>query len=263
MNTLTFIVLIVFLYYVLNRIEMYTRPEKVLTEQEMDLSQYDEVAEVSMTHDLMQEIILKLNEEVSQKTGMCTYVIETTSIKKFIHKETGGIVLKCMFMIVKHGIPGFDFGFSVSADIVVVNPGPEIKIANLESTYRDGRSLKDIVEDTEKSIESRKSMINELNEYQKIKLEKDIKQYNNFMKSLKYKTEDKPEVKVLNLRTQPIDTIYPEDDTVFTKPTKKQEFVDYSLVKKSELESIVNKKLIEKQILSSQEMYGKNNSVLL
>jgi len=83
------------------------------------------------------------------------------------------------------------------------------------------------------------------------------------MKSLKYKTDDKPEVKVLNLRTQPIDTIYPEDDTVFRKPTKKQEFVDYSLVKKSELESIVNKNLIEKQILSSQEMYGKNNSVLL
>ena len=48
-----------------------------------------------------------------------------------------------------------------------------------------------------------------------------------------------------------------------TKTTKKQEFVDYSLVKKSELESVVNKKLIEKQILSSQEMYGKNNSVLL
>ena len=48
-----------------------------------------------------------------------------------------------------------------------------------------------------------------------------------------------------------------------TKPTKKQEFVDYSLVKKSELESIVNKNLIDKQILSSQEIYGKNNSVLL
>lgn len=263
MNTLTFIVFTVLLYYVLNRIEMYTQPEKVLTGQEIDLSQYEEVTEVSITHDLMQEIIIKINEEVSQKTGMCTYVIETTSIKKFIHKETGGTFLKCMFMIVKHGNPGFDFGFSVSADIVVVNPGPEIKTVNLESSYRDGRSFKDIIEDTEKSIESRKSMINQLNEYQKIKLERDIKKYNNFMKSLKYKKDDKPEVRVLNLLTQPIDTIYPEDDIVFTKPTKKQEFVDYSLVKKSELESIVNKNLIDKQILSSQEIYGKNNSVLL
>jgi len=65
------------------------------------------------------------------------------------------------------------------------------------------------------------------------------------------------------MRTQPIYTDKPNNIDVFVRPTKSQEFVDYNLVRDSELNFIKGRNFIEKQIMSSEEMYGKKNEKIL
>ena len=265
MNTIVFASLVFFIYYLLIRVETYTLPEKVLTEDEIDLSDYVEEEEVSITHDLMQEIILRTNEKISKKTGMCTYIIETTAIKKFVHKENGKIVYRCMFMTVKYGNPGFDFGFLVSVDVDVINEGPRFEELDVDKEFfgGEGRQTSDIMEETKRDIEERMANIDELNEIEQIRLRRDYKKMKQLEKNLKTKIDEKPKVSIMSMRTQPIYTDKPNNIDVFVRPTKSQEFVDYNLVRDSELDFIKGRNFIEKQIMSSEEMYGKKNEKIL
>ena len=77
----------------------------------MDLSEYEESGEeIEVSNDLMQEMVLATNKEVSKKTGLCTYIIETLSVKKYINKTSKQEIYRCMFMSVKHkGFAVWDF----------------------------------------------------------------------------------------------------------------------------------------------------------
>ena len=88
----------------------------ILNEPEADLSGYKELGEdTELSNDLMQKMVLAVNKVISRKTGLCTYIIETTSIKKFTNITTKQEIYRCMFMAVKHS--GFALGFAVTADI--------------------------------------------------------------------------------------------------------------------------------------------------
>jgi hypothetical protein len=91
----------------------------------VDTAEYTESTEVSVTNDLMEKLVLATNTYVAGKTGMCTYIIETTSIKKFIHNQNGTPLYRCMFMVMRQH--GFAFGFAVTVDIKE-NPDGSVRV---------------------------------------------------------------------------------------------------------------------------------------
>lgn len=106
----------------------YTKPVSVakLDDPRPDLSGYREV-EVSVSNDRIEEFVLQANKEISKRTGLCTYIIETTSIKGYVKDKKE--VYECMFMAMKKD--GFSFGFSVVATFEVEND--KVRIVSLRS----------------------------------------------------------------------------------------------------------------------------------
>ena len=131
MNTIVLILLILIILMTMSRTEMfteqfgfsgYTKPKDPITieDNEIDLSEYEESGEdVEVSNDLMQEMVLATNKEVSKKTGLCTYIIETTSVKKYTHTVSSQEIYRCMFMSVKH--KGFALGFAVTSDMRITD----------------------------------------------------------------------------------------------------------------------------------------------
>ncbi len=105
----------------------YRDPVKqvVIDDPSFDTTEYIEATDVSVNNDLMQRLVLATNEYVAAKTGLCTYVIETTTVKKYIHKENKKELYRCMFMLMKQH--GFAFGFAVTVDINV-NPDGTVNV---------------------------------------------------------------------------------------------------------------------------------------
>ena len=131
MNTILLILLILIVLMTMSRTEMfteqfgfsgYTKPidTLLLNSTDTDLSEYEESGEeIEVSNDLMQEMVLATNKEVSKKTGLCTYIIETLSVKKYINKTSKQEIYRCMFMSVKH--KGFAVGFSVTSDLRIID----------------------------------------------------------------------------------------------------------------------------------------------
>lgn len=102
-----------------------------------DLSKYEPI-EVDIDNDTMQEFVLMANTEITKRTGICNYIIETTSVKAYRGEEND--VYECMFMTVKSS--GFAFGFSVVASFEV--KGDSIRIVSLRSQPLDVQTDGDI-----------------------------------------------------------------------------------------------------------------------
>ena len=131
MNTILLILLILIVLMTMSRTEMfteqfgfsgYTKPMNsvLLKGTDTDLSDYEESGEeIEVSNDLMQEMVLATNKEVSKKTGLCTYIIETLSVKKYINTKSKQEIYRCMFMSVKH--KGFAVGFSVTSDLRIID----------------------------------------------------------------------------------------------------------------------------------------------
>ena len=96
----------------------YTKPVSPvkLNDPRPNLDGFEEF-EVSLNNDAMEDFVLKANKEISKRTGVCTYIIETTAVKGY-RKERDEIY-ELMFMVMKKG--GFSFGFSVVASFEVQN----------------------------------------------------------------------------------------------------------------------------------------------
>jgi|TARA_B110000305_G_C19067441_1_gene460000 hypothetical protein len=107
----------------------YTKPIGVvkLDDPRPDLSKYTEV-EVSIDNDNMEEFVLQANKEISKRTGLCTYIIETTAVRHY--KGDDKDIYECMFMTVKKD--GFAFGFSVVASYEVEKSG-KVTLISLRS----------------------------------------------------------------------------------------------------------------------------------
>ena len=131
MNTVILVLLILIVLILMSRTEMfteqfglsgYTKPKDPITldDTEIDLSEYDESGEdVAVSNDLMQEMVLTTNKAVSEKTGLCTYIVETMSVKRYIHRTTNQEIYRCMFMSIKHR--GFAYGFTVTSDMRIID----------------------------------------------------------------------------------------------------------------------------------------------
>ena len=115
-----------------------------------DLTGYRQ-AEANISNDMMQDFVLQTNQEISKRTGLCTYIIETTGLKKYVGEDKE--IYECVFMTVKNN--GFAFGFSVVAYFEMVNgvvkllslrtQPLEVESASQVAPFVDGVSGKDFV----------------------------------------------------------------------------------------------------------------------
>lgn len=103
----------------------------VLDDPSLDMKEYTENTNItSNRHDLVEKLVLATNKYVSEQTGNCTYVIETLSIKKYVHIKNNNEIYRCMFMLMKQH--SFAFGFSVSVDIKL-NPDDTVEVLSARS----------------------------------------------------------------------------------------------------------------------------------
>ena len=115
-----------------------------------DLTSYHQ-AEADVDNDMMQEFVLQTNKEISKRTGLCTYIIETVAVKKYVAPTTNtegapvspgkNDVYEAIFMTVKNN--GFAFGFTVVAYFEVTNGGA-ITLKSLRTQPLDVESESDI-----------------------------------------------------------------------------------------------------------------------
>lgn len=94
--------------------------------------------ETSVDNDMIEEFVLQANKEISKRTGLCTYIIETTSVKKYTKGDKS--IYECVFMTIKNS--GFAFGFSVVASYEVINGN--IKLVSLRSQPLDVQTVTDV-----------------------------------------------------------------------------------------------------------------------
>lgn len=111
----------------------YEKPvnQVMLNDPKFDLTNYKE-AEAVVNHDLMEKLVLTTNKEITRRTDDCSYIIETTAVKKYTN-DSGQDVYKCMFMCVR--AKGFAFGFSVVATLSV--KGDNVKVLSLRTQPMD------------------------------------------------------------------------------------------------------------------------------
>ena len=122
MNIILLILLILtplIVFVTMSRVEIKPENPVLLKGSDTELSDYEESGEeLDISNDLMQEMVLATNKEVSKKTGLCTYIIETLSVKKYVNKKSNQEKYRCVFMSVKH--KGFALGFSVTSDLRII-----------------------------------------------------------------------------------------------------------------------------------------------
>jgi hypothetical protein len=117
----------------------YKKPtgEVMLTDARPNLNNYIQEESV-VSHDMIEEFVSQANKQISERTGLCTYIIETTSVKKYSGTEND--IYECVFFVVKND--GFAFGFSVYAAFEV--NGDKTKLVSLRSQPLDTQSSSDI-----------------------------------------------------------------------------------------------------------------------
>ena len=115
-----------------------------------------------------------------------------------------------------------------------------------------------LIEIAEESIGDRLENNPNLNEIEKIRLKRDIKNLERLKTAKRVKIVEKPSVAVLSLSTQPIHVLPPSDDkmSVFTNPSLTKEFVDYTGVRQAELDMIKMNRFVDKKVLDSHIMYA-------
>lgn len=103
-----------------------------------DLSGFKQV-EANVTNDMMEQFVSRTNDEIQKRTGLCTYIIETTYVKRYTDGEKD--LYECVFMTVKNN--GFAFGFSVASLFEV--SGDNVKLLSLRSQPLDANTPTDIL----------------------------------------------------------------------------------------------------------------------
>lgn len=252
MNTLLLVLLILLILYLMSRTEMFKTKETTsdIDEGVLDLTQYNRLENAKVSNAVMEKIVLSVNKRVQEMTGLCTYIIDTHEVRKYKHEKTGDEVYRCRFMVLKHG--GFPYAFAVSSDVRIMNDPDRVNWndINMQATLRTmGISQSDVdkalidvpiefVDEETGKVDATKLII--------AKYMKDVSQSN-------------PVIVVISLRTQPLDTEKPTDTKMFTTDLDIKEFQKYDEVRQHELHYVKNTSLVEKKVLTAEEMYGRPN----
>lgn len=129
-----------------NRVEKFTEwfdhgepsREVVLEPDEINLNAYEEF-EPKITHDLMSKMVLATNFAVQKRLRVPTFVIETTAVKAYRHKDNeADVIYDIQYMLMKQ--TGFAHGFSVTSTIEVKDDGARVEVVSLRTQPIDVNS---------------------------------------------------------------------------------------------------------------------------
>jgi hypothetical protein len=98
-----------------------------------NMSEYVEVKTLDVNSDNISKMVLATNKYIREKTGLPNYIIETTGIRQYRHKNKNHMLYRCMFMCMKMG--GFPFGFSVTSNLILVSGN--IRVIGVQSQPLD------------------------------------------------------------------------------------------------------------------------------
>lgn len=244
------LVLIVLILVLMSRTEMFkTKTETAdIDDGVLDLAQYKRLENVKVSNNVMEQIVLAVNKRIKEITGLCTYIIDTHEVRKFKHEDTSDEVYRCRFMVLKHG--GFPYAFAVSSDVRIMNDPERVNWndMNMRATLRTLGVSQDEINKT--LVDVPIEFVD--NETGKIDATKLI-----IAKYMKEVSETNPVVVVISLRTQPLDAEKPESDIMFTSDKEIREFEDFDKLRENHINFIKKTPLIEKQIPTAEEMYGR------
>ena len=244
---LILLLLVICVLFMMSKTELYSGTTS-LNDDGIDLTDYERLENVKVSNNVMQQIILAVNKRISEITGLCTYIIDTHDVRKYKHKKGEDEVYRCRFMVLKHG--GFPFAFAVSSDIRIMDDPESVNWndLNMQATLRTlgvsqnelNRTLKDVpiefVDEQTGKVDVTKLII---------------------AKYMDEVSHTNPVVVVLSIRTQPLDTKKPENVAPFTTNGDTREFEDFTKVRQNELNYIKSNSIIEKKVLSAEDMYGR------
>lgn len=250
-NWLPLLLLIVFTLFLMSRKEMFVpkTPTSAIDDSVLDLSQYEQLQNIKVSNNVMEQIVLAVNKRIKEMTGLCTYIIDTHEIRKYKHGETGDEVYRCRFMVLKHG-DGFPYAFAVSSDVRIMNDPERVNWndINMQATLRALGVSQNELDQTLKDVPI--EFVDE--QTGEVDVTKVI-----MAKYMKEVSDANPLVVVISLRTQPLDTEKPTNTAVFMTNGDTREFQNYDIIRENEINYLKNTPLIEKEIRTPEEMYGR------
>jgi len=98
-----------------------------------NMSEYAEVKTLDVNSDKISKMVLATSKYIREKTGLPNYIIETTGIRQYKHKNKNHMLYRCMFMCMKMG--GFPFGFSVTSNLILVSG--KLRVIGVQSQPMD------------------------------------------------------------------------------------------------------------------------------
>ena len=98
-----------------------------------NMNEYREVRTLEVNSDIISKLVHVTSEYIREKTGLPNYIIETTGIRQYKHKNKNRVLYQCMFMCVIMG--GFTFGFSVTSNIISVSG--DVRVIGVQSQPMD------------------------------------------------------------------------------------------------------------------------------
>ena len=98
-----------------------------------NMSEYVEVKTLDVNSDKISKMVMITNKYIREKAGIPNYIIETTGIRQYKHKNKNHMLYRCMFMCMKMG--GFPFGFSVTSNIILVSG--KMRVIGVQSQLLD------------------------------------------------------------------------------------------------------------------------------
>ena len=78
---------IVLLILMLSRAEQYETARTPEEDPKLNMEEYVVDENSKVDKDLLQKIVLETNKYITEKTGLCNYIIETTDMKIYSHKK--------------------------------------------------------------------------------------------------------------------------------------------------------------------------------
>jgi hypothetical protein len=257
-----FLLFVILVFITISRLDLFKTIKKpkttnqnikpVITNSQTMEDQFSEKSDLKVSHDTIQSIVLEVNKAIQNKYGECTYIIETTELRKFKNKLTNRDLYVCTFMATTIG--GFPRGISVTVKVSIEydsNFGSGIFSVKDKSNEEEIDKLTielGVLHDLADEFQNNPERLKNINNDKELLLRK--------LNKLTFKA-NKPiaKVNILEMNTYPIDIKPPDNSDLFSQASiQGNVYKDYENVKNSEL-TLLKSKFINS--VNSLEVFNK------
>ena len=257
-----FLLFVILVFITISRLDLFKTIKKskttnqnikpVITNSQTMEDQFSEKSDLKVSHDTIQSIVLEVNKAIQNKYGECTYIIETTELRKFKNKLTNRDLYVCTFMATTIG--GFPRGISVTVKVSIEydsNFGSGIFSVKDKSNEEEIDKLTielGVLHDLVDEFQNNPERLKNINNDKELLLRK--------LNKLTFKA-NKPitKVNILEMNTYPIDIKPPDNSDLFSQASiQGNVYKDYENVKNSEL-TLLKSKFINS--VNSLEVFNK------